>query len=247
MNAQNQGDAQSQRARFFRAEAVIFCFVGDQGFVFPNRHSVFAPIGRQRPTIEHQSACATVLMIDVSHSMILYGEDRITPAKQAALALSELILTRYPKDSLSVVLFGDDAWEVKIRDIPYVSVGPYHTNTKAGLQLAQKLLARQKHVNKQIFMITDGKPSAIFENGRFYKNAFGLDPRIVNKTMDEAVACRRKRIPITTFMIATDPALVDFVDTLTKVARGRAYYASPTDLASFVFRDYIRNRKKLFR
>jgi uncharacterized protein with von Willebrand factor type A (vWA) domain len=116
---------------------------------------------------EHLSSCATVLMIDVSHSMILYGEDRITPAKQAALALSELILTRYPKDSLSVVLFRDDAWEVKIRDIPYVSVGPYHTNTKAGLQLAQKILAHQKHVNKQIFMITDGKPSAIFENGRF--------------------------------------------------------------------------------
>src|SRR5262245_4572321 len=173
---------------------------------------------------EHLSSCATVLLIDVSHSMILYGEDRITPAKQAALALAELILTRYPKDSLSVVLFGDDAWEVRIRDIPYVSVGPFHTNTKAGLLLAQRILARQKHANKQIFMITDGKPSAIFENGRFYKNAFGLDPKIVNRTLDEAVACRRKRIPITTFMVTQDPHLVRFVERFTELNKGRAYF-----------------------
>ncbi|MGH7680524.1 MAG: vWA domain-containing protein [Candidatus Eiseniibacteriota bacterium] len=193
---------------------------------------------------EHLSSCATVLMIDVSHSMILYGEDRITPAKQAALALSELILTRYPKDSLSVVLFGDDAWEVKIRDIPYVSVGPYHTNTKAGLVLAQKLLARQKHVNKQIFMITDGKPSAIFEGGRFYKNAFGLDPRIVNKTLDEAVACRRKRIPITTFMVTQDPYLVRFVERFTQLNKGRAYFSDLEDLGSYLFVDFAQNRKR---
>ena len=193
---------------------------------------------------EHLSSCATVLLIDVSHSMILYGEDRITPAKQAALALAELILTRYPKDSLSVVLFGDDAWEVKIRDIPYVSVGPFHTNTKAGLLLAQRLLARQKHVNKQIFMITDGKPSAIFENGRFYKNAFGLDPKIVNRTLDEAVACRRKRIPITTFMVTQDPHLVRFVERFTELNKGRAYFSDLEDLGSYLFVDFARNRKR---
>jgi len=193
---------------------------------------------------EHLSSCATVLLIDVSHSMILYGEDRITPAKQAALALAELILTRYPKDSLSVVLFGDDAWEVKIRDIPYVSVGPFHTNTKAGLLLAQRLLARQKHVNKQIFMITDGKPSAIFENGRFYKNAFGLDPKIVNRTLDEAVACRRKRIPITTFMVTQDPHLVRFVERFTELNKGRAYFSDLENLGSYLFVDFARNRKR---
>ena len=196
---------------------------------------------------EHLSSCATVLLIDVSHSMILYGEDRITPAKQAALALSELILTRYPKDSLSVVLFGDDAWEVKIRDIPYTSVGPYHTNTKAGLVLAQKILARQKRVNRQIFMITDGKPSAIFEGGRLYKNAFGLDPRIVNKTLDEAVACRRKRIPITTFMVTQDPYLVRFIERFTQLNRGRAYYADLESLGSFLFVDYDQNRRRRVR
>jgi len=185
-----------------------------------------------------------VLLIDVSHSMILYGEDRITPAKQAALALAELILTRYPKDSLHVVLFGDDAWEVKIRDIPYASVGPYHTNTKAALQLGQRILARQKHVNKQIFMITDGKPSAIHENGRLYKNAFGLDPKIVNKTLDEAVQCRRKRIAITTFMVTQDPYLVRFVERFTQLNKGRAYFADLENLGSYLFVDYNQNRRK---
>lgn len=193
---------------------------------------------------EHLSSCATVVLIDVSHSMILYGEDRITPAKQAALALSELIMTRYPKDSISVVLFGDDAWEVKVRDIPYVSVGPYHTNTKAGLQLAQKILARQKHVNKQIFMITDGKPSAIHESGRLYKNAFGLDPKIVNKTLDEAVQCRRKKIPVTTFMVTQDPYLVRFVERFTQLNKGRAYYSDLESLGSYLFVDYSQNRRR---
>ena len=193
---------------------------------------------------EHSSSCATVLLIDVSHSMILYGEDRITPAKQAALALAELILTRYPKDSLHVVLFGDDAWEVKIRDIPYASVGPYHTNTKAALQLGQRILARQKHVNKQIFMITDGKPSAIHENGRLYKNAFGLDPKIVNKTLDEAVQCRRKRIAITTFMVTQDPYLVRFVERFTQLNKGRAYFADLENLGSYLFVDYNQNRRR---
>jgi len=193
---------------------------------------------------EHLASCATVVLIDVSHSMILYGEDRITPAKQAALALSELIMTRYPKDSIHVALFGDDAWEVKVRDIPYASVGPFHTNTKAGLQLAQKILARQKHVNKQIFMITDGKPSAIHENGRLYKNAFGLDPKIVNKTLDEAVQCRRKKIPVTTFMVTQDPYLVKFVERFTELNKGRAYYSDLDSLGSYLFVDYNQNRKR---
>ena len=196
---------------------------------------------------EHQTSCATVLMIDISHSMILYGEDRITPAKQVALALSELIMTRYPKDYLALVVFGDDAQLVSINELPFLNVGPYHTNTRAGLQLARDLLRRRGTANKQIFMVTDGKPSAIFEpNGKLYKNSFGLDPKIVNKTLDEAVACRREKIPITTFMVARDPYLINFVEELTKANRGRAYYSSLNNLGEFVFVDYIRNRKKKF-
>jgi uncharacterized protein with von Willebrand factor type A (vWA) domain len=160
---------------------------------------------------EHLSACATVLMVDISHSMILYGEDRITPAKKIALALTQLIQTRYPKDSLDVVLFGDDAVQVPLKDLMKIQAGPYHTNTKAGLQLAQRILNSRKGVNKQIFMVTDGKPSAIREFGRLYKNPFGLDPKIVNKTLEEASFCRKKRITITTFMLATDVPLLEFV------------------------------------
>jgi uncharacterized protein with von Willebrand factor type A (vWA) domain len=186
-------------------------------------------------------------MIDISHSMILYGEDRITPAKQVALALSELISTRFPKDYLSLVTFGDEAELVSINELPFLTVGPYHTNTKAGLQLARNLLRKHGNANKQIFMVTDGKPSAIFDgNGRLYKNSFGLDPKIVNKTLDEAVACRREHIPITTFMVARDPYLINFVEELTKANQGRAYYSSLNNLGEFVFVDYIRNRKKKF-
>jgi uncharacterized protein with von Willebrand factor type A (vWA) domain len=196
---------------------------------------------------EHQTSCATVLMLDISHSMILYGEDRITPAKQVALALSELIMTRYPKDFLAMVVFGDDAKLVSINELPFLSVGPYHTNTKAGLQLARNVLRRHNNSNKQIFMVTDGKPSAMFDgNGRLYKNSFGLDPKIVNKTLDEAVACRREHIPITTFMVARDPYLINFVEELTKANQGRAYYSSLGNLGEFVFVDYIRNRKKRY-
>jgi uncharacterized protein with von Willebrand factor type A (vWA) domain len=196
---------------------------------------------------EHQTTCATVVMIDISHSMILYGEDRITPAKQVALALSELVMTRYPKDYIALVTFGDTAQLVSINELPFLTVGPYHTNTRAGLQLARDLLRRCGNANKQIFMVTDGKPSAIVEsNGRLYKNSFGLDPKIVNKTLDEAVACRREKIPITTFMVARDPYLVNFVEELTKANRGRAYYSSLTNLGESVFVDYIRNRKKKF-
>jgi uncharacterized protein with von Willebrand factor type A (vWA) domain len=193
---------------------------------------------------EHASSCATVVMIDISHSMILYGEDRITPAKKVALALTELILTKYPKDSIDVLLFGDEAREVPIREIPYVQVGPYHTNTKAGLELAQRILRRRKHNNKQIFMITDGKPSALFEGGRLYTNSFGLDMKIVNRTLEEADRCRRAGIPITTFMLATDPMLVNFVDQLSKINRGRAFYASVDRLGEYILADYIRNRRK---
>jgi len=197
---------------------------------------------------EHQTNVATVLMLDISHSMILYGEDRITPAKQVALALSELITTRYPKDRLHVVLFGDEAREVTMHELPFVTVGPFHTNTRAGLQLARQLLKRKGGANKQIFMITDGKPSAMFEpNGRLYKNSFGLDPRIVNKTLDEAVACRREGITVTTFMVARDPYLVNFVEELTKASHGRAYYSGLSGLGETVFVDYIRNRRKRYR
>ena len=193
---------------------------------------------------EHASSCATVVMIDISHSMILYGEDRITPAKKVALALTELILTKYPKDAIDVLLFGDDATEVPISQIPYVQVGPFHTNTKAGLELAQRILRRRKHANKQIFMITDGKPSALHENGKLYTNSFGLDMKIVNRTLEEADRCRRANIPITTFMLATDPTLVNFVDQLSKINRGRAFYASADRLGEYILADYIRNRRK---
>jgi uncharacterized protein with von Willebrand factor type A (vWA) domain len=197
--------------------------------------------------VEHMSACATVIAIDISHSMVLYGEDRFTPAKKVALALTELILHKYPKDTIDIVLFGDDARLVPIAELSKAQVGPFHTNTKAGLALSRGMLARRRSRNRQLFMITDGKPSCINEGGRLYKNPFGLDLKIVNRTLEEAERCRRDGVQLTTFMVATDPSLVDFVETMTKVARGRAYYASPTDLGTFIFRDYIRNRKKLFK
>jgi uncharacterized protein with von Willebrand factor type A (vWA) domain len=196
---------------------------------------------------EHLTACATIVAIDVSHSMILYGEDRITPAKQVALALTELITTKYPKDHLGVILFGDRAEPVELSDIPYIEAGPFHTNTRDALQLARSLLARKKQPNKQVFLITDGKPSAISEGGRIYKNPFGLDMKIVNRTLEEADQCRRQRIVITTFMIATDPLLTDFVEKLTQVNRGRAYFASPYNLGEFILADYIKNRRRRVR
>lgn len=195
----------------------------------------------------YHTSCATVLMVDVSHSMILYGEDRITPAKKVALALSEFVLSSFPHDSLNCVLFGDNAWEVKIEDLPYVSVGPYHTNTKAGLELAQKILQKKKQMNRQIFMITDGKPSCIFKGGELYKNSWGLDPEIVNKTLNEAGNCRKNGITIITFMIARDAYLVDFVERMTRANRGRAYFSSPDQLGDYLLVDYIKNRKKRIR
>jgi uncharacterized protein with von Willebrand factor type A (vWA) domain len=193
---------------------------------------------------EHLSACATVLMVDISHSMVLYGEDRITPAKKIALALAQLIQTRYPKDTLDVVLFGDDAVQVPLKDLMRIQAGPYHTNTKAGLQAARRILESRKTVNKQVFMITDGKPSCIREHGRLYKNPFGLDPKIVNQTLAEAAFLRRKRITITTFMLAADPSLLDFVRRLTELNHGRIYEADPDNLGAYVFRDFVRNRRK---
>lgn len=193
---------------------------------------------------DHYTSVATVLLIDISHSMILYGEDRITPAKKVAMALSELILSSFNKDSLDIIVFGNEAWEIKIEDLPYLKVGPYHTNTLQGLEKARHLLQRKKFTNKQIFMITDGKPTCIIENGKLYKNSFGLDRKVVNKVLDEAVKCRREHIPITTFMIASDPYLQSFVREMTEANKGRAYFASLDNLGGYIFEDYIQNRKK---
>lgn len=196
---------------------------------------------------EHLTSCATIVAIDISHSMILYGEDRITPAKKVALALTELIQTKYPKDHLGVILFGDRAEEVPLRDLPYIAAGPYHTNTREALRLSRGLLSRQKQPNKQIFLITDGKPSAISEGDEIYKNPFGLDMKIVNRTLEEADLCRRQQVVITTFMIATDSVLKSFVEQMTQINRGRAYFASPNNLGEFILADYIRNRRKRVR
>lgn len=193
---------------------------------------------------EHKTSTSTVLMIDISHSMILYGEDRITPAKKVAMALAELIRRKYPKDNLDIIVFGNDAWQIAVKDLPYLEVGPYHTNTVAGLELAMDLLRRRKTPNKQIFMITDGKPTCLKEGLRYYKNSFGLDRKVVNRTLNLAAQCRRLKIPITTFMIASDPYLQQFVEEFTQVNNGQAYYSSLQGLGNLVFRDYGRNRRK---
>lgn len=193
---------------------------------------------------EQKTQTSTVLMIDISHSMILYGEDRITPAKKVAMALSELIMTKYPKDTLDIIVFGNDAWQIQVKDLPYLEVGPYHTNTVAGLELAMDLLRRRKNKNKQIFMITDGKPTCLKEGIRYYKNSFGLDRKILTKTLTLAAQCRRLKIPITTFMIARDQWLREFVQEFTQVNNGRAYYSSLKGLGEFIFEDFERNRKK---
>lgn len=195
---------------------------------------------------EYKTQTSTVLMIDISHSMILYGEDRITPAKKVAMALAELVKRKYPKDTLDVIVFGNDAWQIEIKDLPYLSVGPYHTNTVAGLELSMDLLRRRKNKNKQIFMITDGKPTCLKEGIKYYKNSFGLDPKILNKTLNLAAQCRRINIPITTFMIASDPYLQEFVREFTEVNNGSAYYSSLQGLGNLIFEDYKRNRRKNF-
>ncbi len=196
---------------------------------------------------EHKSQMSTVLMIDISHSMILYGEDRITPAKKVAMALAELITTRYPKDTLDILVFGNDARLIPIKDLPYLQVGPYHTNTVAGLELAMDMLRRKKNTNKQIFMITDGKPSCLkMSDGTYYKNSAGLDKTIVEKCYLMARQARKLHIPITTFMIASDPYLKQFVQEFTKANNGKAFFTGLNNLGEMIFEDYEKNRKKRF-
>lgn len=193
----------------------------------------------------HKSQMSTVLMVDISHSMVLYGEDRITPAKKVAMALTEFIKTRYPKDSIEVIVFGNDAWPIKIKDLPYLRVGPYHTNTVAGLGLAMDLLRRKRNSNKQIFMITDGKPSCVnMKDGTYYKNSNGLDPFITNQCYAMAQQARRLHIPITTFMIAKDPFLMQFIQKFTEANKGKAFYTGLQNLGEMIFEDYESNRKK---
>jgi Ca-activated chloride channel family protein len=194
---------------------------------------------------EYQSSCATVVMLDCSHSMILYGEDRFTPAKRVAMALSHLIRTQYPGDSLSLVLFHDSAEEMPVSQLARVKVGPYYTNTREGLRVAQRVLERQKKDMKQIVMITDGKPSALtLPDGRIYKNAFGLDPLVVSETLEEVSHCKRKGIMINTFMLASDFGLVQFVQKVTQMCRGKAYFTTPHTLGEYLLMDYMQHKMK---
>lgn len=193
---------------------------------------------------DYKTQTSTVLMIDISHSMILYGEDRITPAKKVAMALSELITTKYPKDTLDIVVFGNDAWPIEIKDLPYLQVGPYHTNTVAGLELAMDFLRRRKNPNKQIFMITDGKPTCLKIGKRYYKNSFGLDRKVVNRCINLAAQCKKLKIIITTFMIASDPYLQKFVTEFTETNNGKAFFASLDKLGAFIFKDFESGKRK---
>ncbi len=194
---------------------------------------------------EYQSSCATVLMLDCSHSMILYGEDRFTPAKKVAMALSHLLRTQYPGDSLSLILFHDSAEEVPLSQLARVKVGPYYTNTREGLRLAQRILQRQRKDMKQIVMITDGKPSALtLEDGRIYKNAFGLDPLVVSQTLEEVSKCKRAGVMINTFMLASDYGLVQFVQKVTEMCRGKAYFTTPYTLGQYLLMDYMSRKTK---
>ncbi|MDA9029918.1 VWA domain-containing protein [Flavobacteriaceae bacterium] len=194
---------------------------------------------------KHKAQMSTVLMIDISHSMILYGEDRITPAKKVAMALVELIHRKYPKDSIDIIVFGNEAWTIKVKDLPYLKVGPYHTNTVAGLELAMDILRRKRNTNKQIFMITDGKPSCIkLPSGEFYKNSNGLDDMIVSKCLNKAAQARKLKIPITTFMIAQDPYLRQFVELFTAQNQGKAFLTGLSGLGEMIFEDYEKNRTK---
>jgi len=196
---------------------------------------------------EFKTQTSTVVMIDISHSMILYGEDRITPAKKVAMGLAELIKRKYPKDTVDFIVFGNDAWEVELKDLPYLKVGPFHTNTVAGLELAMDILRRKKNTNKQIFMITDGKPTCLKEGVRYYKNSWGLDKKIINKTLNLARQARRLDIPVTTFMVAKDSWLVKFVQDFTQANNGKAYFTGLGKLGEFVFEDYERNRRRTIR
>ncbi|MBZ2177971.1 MAG: hypothetical protein K7J47_09715 [Acidobacteria bacterium] len=195
---------------------------------------------------EYQSSCATVLMLDCSHSMILYGEDRFTPAKRVALALAHLIRTQYPGDTLRCVLFHDSAEELRLQDLARVQVGPYYTNTRDGLILAQKLLQQEKKDMKQIIMITDGKPSALtLDDGQIYKNPFGLDPLVISRTLEEVSRCKRAGILINTFMLAQDYGLMSFVKKVSELCRGKAYFTSPYTLGQYLLMDYMTRKSKM--
>jgi Ca-activated chloride channel homolog len=214
------------------------------------REGVKVPLALDYPDLmvhqcEYHSSCATVLMLDCSHSMILYGEDRFTPAKRVALALSHLIRTQYPGDSLHLVLFHDSAEEVPLAELARVQVGPYYTNTREGLRLAQRILSRQKKDMRQIVMITDGKPSALtLEDGRIYKNAFGLDPLVVTQTLEEVTKCRKSGILINTFMLASDYSLVHFVQKVAEICRGKAYFTTPYTLGQYLLMDYMSKKTR---
>jgi len=214
------------------------------------REGVKVPLALDYPDLmvhqcEYHSSCATVLMLDCSHSMILYGEDRFTPAKRVALALSHLIRTQYPGDSLHLVLFHDSAEEVPLAELARVQVGPYYTNTREGLRMAQRILSRQKKDMRQIIMITDGKPSALtLDDGRIYKNAFGLDPLVVTQTLEEAAKCRKSGIMINTFMLASDYSLVHFVQKVAEICRGKAYFTTPYTLGQYLLMDYMSKKTR---
>jgi Ca-activated chloride channel family protein len=224
--------------------------IGETLFNAVRRNGARIPIELDYPDLmvhqcEYQSSCATVLMLDCSHSMILYGEDRFTPAKRVALALAQLIRTQYPGDSLHVVLFHDSAEEIPLGKLARVQVGPYYTNTREGLRMAQRILARQKKDMRQIIMITDGKPSALtLEDGRIYKNAFGLDPLVVTQTLEEAAKCKRSGILINTFMLASDYSLVHFVQKITELCRGKAYFTTPYTLGQYLLMDYVQKKTR---
>ena len=214
------------------------------------RDGLKVPIGLEYSDLqvhqcEYQSSCATVLMLDCSHSMILYGEDRFTPAKKVAMALSQLIRTQYPGDSLSLVLFHDSAEELPLSQLARVKVGPYYTNTREGLRMAQRILERQRKDMKQIIMITDGKPSALtLEDGRIYKNAFGLDPLVVSQTLEEVSRCKRAGVMINTFMLASDFGLIQFVQKVTEMCRGKAYFTTPHTLGQYLLMDYMSRKTR---
>jgi len=196
---------------------------------------------------EYKTQAATFVLIDASHSMVLYGEDRITPAKKVAMALAELIRRKYPKDYLFIGAFGDYAWSLRYEEVPFLQAGPHHTNTRDAVELALATLSKSRTANKQIFLITDGKPTCIKEGSRFYRNSFGMDPKIINKTLEVAERARREGVIITTFMVAKDLYLQRFVHRFTKINGGRAYYSHPQEVGKFVFEDFIRNRRKELR
>jgi Ca-activated chloride channel family protein len=222
--------------------------IGQTLFSAMQREGVKLPLNMEYQDLhvhqsEYQSSCATVILLDCSHSMILYGEDRFTPAKKVALALAHLIRAHYPGDALRCVLFHDSAEELRMEELARVQVGPYYTNTREGLILAQRLLARERKDMKQIIMITDGKPSALtLDDGRIYKNASGLDPLVISRTLEEVSRCKRQGILINTFMLASDYGLVQFVQKVTAMCRGKAYFTRPEQLGQYLLMDYM-NRK----